>query len=180
MSSETPRILTDPKELAFLRVQDCPMLVLSDNVWSWISWRIKGHTSGHYNHAMWLLDPAHVASQGWRFRMGALRPYLNGRYRLKFWRNPNWTPEQRLELRAGLLRDLRAGGRYDWLGIIGQRLGLRWINFTNRSYCSEQAGKVLGLVEPTFRVEHPSPADLDKWCKDSPQMKVWGVFDPTL
>jgi len=163
------------------------MLILSDNLTSWFSKEIKEHTNGNYNHVMWLWWPGTVASQGWRFREENLSIYLEGKHRVKFWYNPKWPPVLREYLSAKLWADVLAAGKFDWWGVFGQLAasickipGLTGINFPGRNYCSEEAGSVLNRAELSFKMKHPSPADLDRWCKAAPQMEVYGIFDPIL
>ncbi|MFC1895602.1 hypothetical protein ACFL0Q_02920 [Thermodesulfobacteriota bacterium] len=63
--------------------RDLPMLVLSDNLRSVMSARIKEHESGCYNHMMWMRRPGFFASQDRLFREVPAEKYLD-RHRFKF------------------------------------------------------------------------------------------------
>lgn len=172
--------LLSRSEVLTLFAEQGPMLVLSDNLESAVSYGIKRHTSGRYNHAMWLHRQWVFATQGGRFEEVPITDFLAGKHRLRFWHNPAWTREQKGAILADVERKLAQRGRYDWLGVVGQFLKMRWINFSGRDYCSESAGETLSVAEPTFAMRHPSPADLNRWCKDHPQMVTAGIYDPDL
>ena len=181
--TETPRIISAAQAL------HCPVpcLVLTDNLTSWVAGRIKAHTHGNYNHAMWVLNPGIVATQDSVFKEAPLGDYLKGKHRVKFWYNPNWGPLQKAAVRAHLMQDVARGGRYDYCGILGQWAAsvfhwatLKRLQWPGREFCSEEAVDVLRQVESGIKDAQPSPADLDRICIASPRMKVWGIVDPTL
>lgn len=161
--------------------RDLPMLVLFDNLYSPISARIRRHTRGFYSHVGWMYAPQLISSQEFHLRTKRITDYLEGRNRLKFWHNPLWTEYDRQKVIKEIKRQLALPWwrtRYDWLGIIGHLTGIKWINFPHLDYCSENGGEILSMLEPTFDLKHPSPADINRWCKKQKQMKVYGVFDP--
>jgi len=159
---------------------ELPLLVLTDNLRSWWSWRIKRHTGGYYNHVMWMHRPGLVVSQDRRLRARPITDYLRGNHRIKLWTGC-WTPATRCVMQQRIAFQLAlTERRYDWVGIIGQRLGLPWLNCPGRFYCSEHAATILRLAEPFFVNRHPTPADIDAWCKTQPQMVVYGLHDPSL
>lgn len=176
----TTRILT-AKQIEHIQERDLPMIVLTDNLWSWFSWRIKRHTHGYYNHAMVMHRPGFVVSQDRRLRVRPITDYLAGGHRVKLWEG-NWTPLTRAQMQMRIALQLRKPDlRYDWLGIIGQRLGIPWLNTPGRFFCSEHVASILRCAEPVFQLAHPSPAAIDSWCKSNPQaMQVHGIFDPSL
>ena len=175
------RMLTKGEVLE-LEGQDMPVIVLSDKLGSIISWRIKRHTSGEYSHVMWMAHPGEVGDQGVLFRIRSLVDWLDGNYRLKFWRGREWGDKQRLKVADYIQgRSSRRWFRrlYDPLGIIGQRFSMRWIQLPGLYYCSEDVAVMLQELEPSFVLRRPSPADINRWCKDNPRiMKEVGVYDP--
>jgi len=183
MIQESPRILTEQEALEIPQ-ESCPMVILSDNLSSWVSRRIKAHTHGHYNHAMILWYPRIVVTQGVKFEAASLKDYLNAKYRVKFWYNPalkNWRKQMGLQK---IREDIRDRGGYDVLGIVGQWLAsvlhwasLRKINMPGQHYCSEETGEVIREMDPTFTEEHPSPAFIDEWMKTAPNWRLYGIFD---
>jgi len=175
-------------EVVGIPAVDMPLLVLSDNVRSWISWRIKWHTSrnrspGYYNHAMWMFERGMVATQGVLYHKESIDRYLGGKYRLKFWRGKHWTNTDCWIIIDAIKYKLALPKRkrlYDPVGVLGQRLRLRWLNIPSLDYCSESAAEFLRMAEPRMVVKHPSPADLNRWCKESTHMEVYAVYDPDL
>ena len=47
--------------------KDLPLIVLADDLRSFLGWGIKAHTSGQYSHIMAMVEPGMFASQGWVF-----------------------------------------------------------------------------------------------------------------
>lgn len=180
----------DPPEIPLLTAtdirkldRDLPLLVLTDNLTSYVSWRIKRHTRGNYNHVMWLMDQGQVASQDLFFHKTSIEPYLNGKYRVKLWWSPEWKLWDRVRLRVALNQALQRPPRlrrYDVLGILGQYIRVPALNRPRLNYCSEIAAEVLREVEPGYQAKHPSPADINRWCKGQPHMQVYGLYDPDL
>jgi len=190
MIQDIPKMLTRDEALA---IPDgmCPLLVLTDRR-GFIPWAIerltgKGRETGHYNHAGALYRRGVVAEQCWRFQRTPLKNYLDGKHRVKFWFNPDWTEAQRTEMDIELQTLLRIRGKYDWPGVLGQlwasvfRMpGLRKINCERRNYCSEAMVKVFRIAEgAVFGDEYASPADQDRACKAHPKMRAM-VYDPML
>lgn len=176
------RILSRRQVLAIPR-EDLPLVVLSDNLRGLLGWGIKRHTQGSYNHAMWFWWPGQVASQGLFYRNVPLEKYLRGQHRLKFWHNPSWDWFDVRAIRNAIrfrLSDPWYRRLYDFRGIVGHCVGLRWIQSPWRYYCSEDVARVLSLIEPEFSQRWPSPAEVNRWCKSMSQMRVYGVFDPDL
>lgn len=161
---------------------DLPLVVLSDNLHSWFAWRIRRHTAGHYNHAMWMIEPGKFVTQDWTYRVVDVDQYLTGHHRLKFWRGP-WSESTQNRIVGAVrsrLRLPRRQRRYDWLGILGQRVGLPGINFRRRYYCSEDIARVLCLIDPHCLLKHPSPEEINAWAKQQHGWAVHGIHDPDL
>ena len=172
-----------------MALKDTPMLVLSDGLYSWFSFRIKQHCRGEYNHAMWVVDPATrdhdltLVSQDWVLHETPAEKYLAGNHRLKFWHNPAWDGVQISDIRDRAWRLLKRPWyrrAYDAVGIVGHALRIPWFNAPHLQYCSEFAGELLRMVEPAFTMLHPSPSDINAWCKRNSQMECWGVYDTDL
>jgi len=148
-------------------IPEYPMITLADNLRGFLSLGIKRHTKGNYSHVMWLIDPDTFLSQdpGYGFREVPVLQYLKPHYRLKFLK-PILTQEQTGELYTNLLDKVAKGVRYDFLGIIGQKLGLPWVQAKNREYCSEGISQDLRDVD--FSIDfgrYPSPASINKIAK---------------
>jgi len=175
--------LLKPEDIQQIGGGDIPLLVLVDNLRGLFAWRIKSHTRGYYSHAMWMIEPGQCASQELWYRRVAIMRLVDGAHRLKFWHNPTWDWQSRVRLVTAAERKLtrpRWRTLYDWLGILGHRLGLRRLQIPWWDYCSEDAGELLRIVEPSFDVKHPTPAEINAWCKANHQMMVFGLYDPDL
>jgi len=166
-----------------------PLIVLSDNTFSFFGWAIRHaerrreHKSGYWQHAMVLYSIGNLASQEWLLRRRGVNEFLSGDHRLKAWYNPNWTERRMRAAIAVTEASLRLSWwkrRYDWLGVIGHAIGLPWLNLPHLRYCSEFTGEIFRLLEPDFGLAHPTPSQIDDWCKSHPQMKVCMRFDPDL
>lgn len=166
-------VLEIPKE-------DLPLIVLSDNMYSLFSLGIKSHTKGSYSHVMIMVEPGYFVTQNWTLKKVPCAKYLNGRYRLKFV-GGDWSKLRKLWVFGGVVYDVEnKSSRYDWLGILGQLLNIRRLNFKNRNYCSEYVGRYLKMLDPEFSMVHPSPSDINRWTKESGRNWVYGVYDEGL
>ena len=203
--AETIRLLHREDILGLTR-NSGPKIVLSDGI-HLLNWGISRRTGDPWSHAMWQFwpgaeglglgkaEPAHergpwVATQGVWYRKRPIDEYMvdgKGRelgVRLKFWYNPEWTAERHRIIRTAIaerLNDPWFKRFYDFPGVlVGQLLGLRFLQSSFRYYCSEDVGRVLRLVEPEFRMKWPSPGDINRWCRANPQMVMYGIYDRDL
>lgn len=176
------KVLT-PKDILALQQCKLPFLVLSDNLWSVLSWRIKGHTKGYYNHVMWMHRPKTVASQDHVYHERPIDKYLTDKHRLKFWYKPAWELTERNAIVDAIEARLRQPWYrriYDYPGIIGQRLRIPSLNVPSLNFCSEDAAQILWAAGEEFPAKHPSPADINRWCKATEGWEVYGFFDPDI
>ncbi len=185
-----PRFLT-LDEVRVMPWNIFPVLMLTDRP-GLVPWAIekltsKGREPGRYNHAATLYEQGKVAEQCWQFRQTPIEDYLSGKYRLKFWFNPEWTPTQKNAMRKAIMALLKQRGKYDYGGVGVQAEAkilhlpfLKHVGIPGRDYCSEAMVKVFRIAEPAiFTDDHASPADLDRACKAAPQMRAW-VYDPRV
>jgi len=132
----------------FITDKDLPLVVLVDDRRSFIGWGIK-HKSGNYCHIMEMHKPGFVASQNFNgFREIPIKKYMKPQMFLKFWK-VEMTEEQRKDWISRINVDLTRKWfqkRYDFLGILGQALNIRWIQSPWAKYCSEQVGSRLRSV----------------------------------
>jgi len=84
------RITTNPNDVLTISKADLPLMVFSDNMRSFLSWGIKAHEHGCYNHFMWMIEPDKFISQDWILHEVPVEEYLKGKHRLKFVRGTNW------------------------------------------------------------------------------------------
>jgi len=165
-----------------------PAIVLTDNMFSLTASALRifqrklGHSTGRYQHAMWLLEAGQVVSQNWKLERTNLQDYLTGKHRVKFIVAKDWTAEERDEIRRRIRTNLihAATGyyRYDWLGVLSHLLRSSRVNFPSRFYCSERVASILRRVDRRCPAR-PSPAQLNAYLKSRPEKYiVLGVYDP--
>ena len=167
METERPSII-DP---ACIFAWDLPVIVLADNMRSFVPWIIRAHTEGNYSHIMELFEPGVVATQQHMFKKAAIDYYMKPYYRLKFWKVTNLPDADRARWKAMIAGDLADPWYkkiYDYLGVLTQYINIPSINSEMNKYCSERVGchlKALG-----FNVkDHPSPAELNVYFKEHPE-----------
>jgi len=156
--------------------EDLPLIVLSDHSSGFIQWAIKARTKGNYNHVMTCIKTGTFDSQGNTFSRIPMSRYMTPHSRLKFWKIKDLTEKEKASIRLRIMRRLNLPSwkrRYDYIGLIGQVVGLRWINNPWTPYCSEQVrDDVLeGLISTP---KHPTPTDLNRIFKDHPWCEIYG------
>ncbi len=160
-----------------------PMVVLCNGYLSLFGILICSVTQSFWSHAMWLTSPKEFASQWFWFRSFPVEHFA--KYSLKLWYNPDWTPEQRTILQAEIWDRLKLPAwktRYDVLGVIGEAMGVKWLNRKGLDFCSESI-KMLALVDPEFKkwfeeIKNPTPEELNTWFKTHLKYQVWGRIQP--
>ena len=159
--------------------KDLPLLVVSDNLRSWVSARIKKHTHGGYNHLMWMVEPGKFITQEFPFLIERPVEYFFDGYRIKLWHNPNWTPLQKIKITTMLAKRLRAPWYkkiYDPLQIVGIRLGVRWLQIPGIRICSDHSD-ILKDIEPDWNFKTgPSPEEINRYLETRPEYKVFGRY----
>ena len=101
--------------------------------------------------------------------------------RLKFVEVLGLTPVQRNLILASINKKLALPWwkkLYDWPGIVGQAIGLKWVNINGLNYCSEDAAlhlrKLIDFTDRELREaltgipKHGSPQDLSDYCQKNP------------
>ena len=155
-------------------IKEFPVFMLVDDRRSFIGFAIKNHSHGCYNHIAELFMPGMLASQDTvGYRMVDIDKYLKKRYMLKFWA---YTGKRQTDLIDSIKKDLKSSvrkRRYDFLGIVGKLLHLKWLNNPKTYYCSERSSKHLrniGMKLP----KHPSPSELNQLFKTKTSMVCLG------
>jgi len=161
-------ITTDPAEVLEISEADLPLMVFSDHMRSFLSWGIKTHEHGCYNHFMWMINPRKFVSQDWVLHEVPAKDYLKGKHRLKFVRGIDWTPAQKIRIRVAL--SLALGKPlykrlYDPLQIFGKVIWCNWLQIPGLNICSDH-GYILHKIDPKYNLVHPSPTDINKWTKE--------------
>lgn len=159
--------------------KDLPLIVLTDDRRSFLSWAIKHHSQGNYNHSMIMVKEDFFVSQDFAgYREVQIKTYQKNHIRLKFWKVKDITTEEKQKINEAVVRDLKAPWfkrRYDFLGIAGQFLGLRWINNTWTRYCSE---RIRDYYKDILKLPvHPTPSEINAICKTSSRMNEYGYWE---
>jgi hypothetical protein len=155
-----------------------PMPVLSDNIRSFLAWGIKVRTDGQYNHFMWLIEPGILATQNLLYEKESVEKYFDNN-RLKFW-YCLWSQEQRDKIMEAINYKLSLPWyrrRYDVLAIAGQLFGIECLQVPWLDICSDGGG-YLKLVDPRYNLDHPDPADVNRWLESKPEYQVYGRYVP--
>jgi len=125
---------------------------------------------------MWMHRAGRFASQGNMFSEAPLKRYMKKNCRLKFWRIKDLTKKERDFLLYHInsqLKDPWYKRMYDWVGVFGQAIGLKFINQPWQFYCSERMARDLkGIVSGLD--PKSSPEDLNEAFKKSDRMEVYG------
>jgi len=169
-------------ELLSSNIIKVPSIVLTSNLYGFFAWRIRVHTKNAYSHAMILHKRDKFASQDKKFQSVPIEDYLSGKFRIKIWYSPKWSIKECDNMLKKVNEDLEKGGKYDWIGIIGYFLGLKYINSKNRNYCSEHVKSILHLTNEGLKweIENPSPGEIDKYFSSKPDIYKALVYDPTI
>jgi hypothetical protein len=169
--------ILNKNEILNIHQSKLPLLVLSFNYRNLISSAINIRRKSHYNHLMWLYAPGKLASQGITFTTESLNNYLD-HHRLKLWYNPSWTPKEKLLITQLIHEDLQKPKwrtRYDCLAILGQLLGLGFIQNPLTKICSDY-GSYLKINDPDYNLKYPAPDDVNSWLKKNKKYKVFGRY----
>jgi len=155
------KIIIDPLKI---KESDLPLVVFSDHAWGFINWLIKWRTKGRYNHVMMMIEPGKLASQSNVFKSIPMKKYLRKGNRLKFWKFKRLTHHQKDYIKYAVRAELKKpwwGRRYDYLGILGQAVGISKINNPWLNYCSEIVRRFLCTILMGLPY-HPSPKELNE------------------
>jgi len=163
------RITTNPNDVLTISKADLPLMVFSDNMRSFLSWGIKAHEHGCYNHFMWMIEPDKFISQDWILHEVPVEEYLKGKHRLKFVRGTNWNFIQNTRIRIALRLALNKRWYkklYDPLQILGIAVGFKWLQVPGLEICSDY-GYVLKEINYNYDLVHPSPTEVNQYCKNN-------------
>jgi hypothetical protein len=159
---------------------DLPLAVLSSSAANPFAFGIINVRKSIYNHFMWMHRPGMFATQDWYYREVGIENYLGFDKRLKFWSNPDWTPQQKWDIRKRIqywLDQPKFKTRYDVLAILGQAINKVWIQNPLTHICSDY-GSILKEtgVDPRYDLKHPAPDQVDDWFNNHAEYKVFGRY----
>lgn len=167
--------LIDPLEI---EDADLPLIVFSANATGLIGWLIRWRTNASYSHVMWMHKPGLVATQNLTYKEVKIKKYMAKNSRMKFCKINGLTPVKKALIHAIICNRLKKPWwkrTYDFLGILGEALGLRWIQSPRVFYCSEQMAndlnKVVGGIPKRL-----SPTDLNKLFKEREDVGYYGHY----
>lgn len=123
-------------------IKDLPVIVFSDKTSrDFISTIIKlRHKNSTVNHVMWLYSPTKFASQNNTYSLVDTDKYMREGNRLFFFELVGFTPIQKRIVQKSIERKLALPWykkAYDYVGILGQAVGIKWLNIGGLNYCSE-------------------------------------------
>lgn len=157
----------DPRKIE----DNFPIIVLVSHNNKLISWLIRIFSKGNYNHVCWLHRQGVVASQDGSYKERPLADYMKQGYKMKFYQLIDITCVQRSLLLATINHKLKKGKdktKYDFLGLLGQLTGLKFINNPWKNFCSESVNEDLKKVLDNTPYK-PSPAVLNEYCGNNPE-----------
>lgn len=160
-----------------------PCQVWADSNSDVIASAIKARTKANYSHVMWMVRPGILVSQGFTgYREIQIEDYMKPNNRLKFIGLNGITEEGRHTIYESIYKKLRGPKYrqwYDFLGIIGQLTGIKWIQNPWKDFCSEDMPmhlkRALAIAPQAFSPEltkaingikkNISPGELDNYSK---------------
>ena len=169
----------NPKELI---ESNLPIIIFEEDRQGLFGWAIRWHEKDNYNHVEIMVSLGRVASQDPKgYKEYPIENSMQKRVFMKFWQ---FSPIDLTEIdiiRQQVNKDLNKpwwARRYDFLGIVGQAVGLRWIQSPWGKFCSESVATNLRLI-PRLQViipKRPNPAELNKIFKTMSEMKLLGYW----
>jgi len=172
--------------------KDLPLIVFSDHTSGLIQTIIKIRTKGFYNHVMWMHKDGVFASQGNKYSRIKVSKYMKKGNRLKFISINGLSNHLKKILIHSVEVKLKQPWYttlYDWVGIVGQAIGLRRMNIPGLEYCSEDVPYHLRALLPYDLPKklrkfiknlptHGSPEDLNQYMKDNKEHNIlYGRWD---
>lgn len=130
-------LIKDPREILS---NNMPLIVFSDHTSGLIEWAIKMRTKGLYNHVMLAMSKGKFVSQGNTYSEVGMERYMSKRNRLLFVEVLGLTNEQKQQWYKSVSERLRLPWwrkGYDWLGILGQAIGIKKLQLNGLNYCSQ-------------------------------------------
>lgn len=172
--------------------KDLPLIVFSDNTSGWLEFLIKFRTNGAWNHIMWMRRPWYFVSQGNAYSEIKVERYMKKGNRLKFVEILGLAKGDKELISATIQKKLNRPWwrkRYDYFGIVGQAMGINWINTPWLDYCSEDAVQHLKIWSGTLPADderrkviqamgcHMNPQQVNEYFQNHPNVfKVYGEW----
>lgn len=165
-----------------LKENNLPIIIFEEDRQGLFGWAIRWHSKDNYNHAEIMVKLGKVASQDPKgYKEYPIRELLDKRTFMKFWQ---FDPVDRAEIDIIIKqveKDLNKpwyARRYDFLGLIGQLVNIRWIQSPWGKFCSESVATNLRLI-PRLKNKipaRPNPSELNQIFRTMPDMKLLGYW----
>lgn len=183
-------LITVDKFLMPVGKEHYPLHIWSHKPSGFYAKRIE-EVTGKPTHSMIATNPLLVASHEWILRERPVSAYTKGKHELWYYTPPievlvsdNYN-EAREIIQNDIFRDLEVPWwrkRYDWLGILGQKFRVPWLNLPWSWYCSEWTGIVywqtlLGLCPELWTPEVRVPKDSGDWPFFTPAFQLERVVN---
>ena len=163
--------------------KDFPVVVMSCDLIGFIPWAIRAITKDNWNHVMESRKCGAFVSQNLMYAEIAFSSYMNRYHKLKIWTIKDMSEIEKIQWNASINRDLGSpwySRLYDFLGVLGHLLGIRWLNAPYRSYCSERVRKHLVEVFGFDIIKHATPAEIDDFLTMHPRGVLLGFWDAEM
>ena len=162
------------------------MIVFADDLLSPFGFGVRAHQKGSYPHVMEMPRPGVLVTQNLTgLKEVPVNKYVNKTTRLKLVFNAKLTNEQKRDWLWSIEKDLNPKWwqrlfmfRYDWIGILGQSLHIKWLQNPLSYYCSERVSNRIKNVFKYMLNVQLSPYELDKFLKTNGDWKVFGKVIP--
>lgn len=161
---------------------DLPIIIFVEDRQGFFSWAIRWHSKDNYNHAEIMVNPGQVASQNPNgYKEIPIDKLLTKQTFMKFWQFDPVIKSEIDIIKETVNKDLKKpwhSKRYDFLGLIGQLTGLRWIQSPWGKFCSESVAANLRLIPRLKEVipPRPNPSELNQILKTMVDFKLLGYF----
>lgn len=184
--ADTPRKIADTfmslDEIRAIPKEHYPIIMYCDGG-SLFSWLIRTVDKSAASHVEVLYDTDKIASQGLWYQEFPVDKIKS--YNVKLIWNPDWTAEQRKCINDAIKLRLTEGKwktRYDVIGVLGEALGIKWMQSRKTDFCSEAVAKFIRCVDPEFDKWMnsnitPTPREINLYTKShNPPYQVYGRF----
>jgi hypothetical protein len=138
--------ITDPQTIP---QSSLPLFVFSDSATDFIAFLITWRTKGTWNHAMLLANQDKFAAQAWTYAEVPIAVYMKKGSRLEFFSLVNTTANIEKAVQDYVSRRLAAPWWhkvYDFVGILGQAVGMPKIHTPGLEYCSVDVTNCLKTI----------------------------------
>lgn len=160
---------------------DMPVIIIEEDRQGLLGGLIKWKSAGNYNHVEAMIRPGIVISQGPAgLKEIPIKDQLHPRIKMKFWKFCPQDPAEKIYFFEAIKKDLQKPWyrkRYDFLGILGQAIGIRWLQIPWRRYCSEIVAAWFRSIGRNSIPARPTPAELNEIFKKMPDMQVMGYWE---